>query len=52
MTSTIVQNNHIHKKNKQEVLLVDGSGGPEIGNSSFFFIKLWKEYLYQMKSLN
>ena len=37
MTSTLVQNNHIHKKNKQEVLLVDGSGGPEIGNSSFFY---------------
>ena len=37
MSSTLVQNNHIHKKNKQEVLLVDGSGCPEIGNSSFFY---------------
>ena len=37
MSSTLVQNSHIHKKNKQEVLLVDGSGCPEIGNSSFFY---------------
>ena len=37
MSSTLVQNNHIHKKNKQEVLLVDGSGCPEISNSSFFY---------------
>ena len=49
MPSTIVQNNHIHKKNTTGSLFVDGSGGPDTNILPFFYFKIMTDIIEEWR---